>query len=482
MSEQRKPEEGVNPIPLHLLEAVKKKNERRGATEPVGPRTSFVAPQGSLGALRKELDEMASLFNRTVKSRVEQSFPPASPAPATVERTATPVVAATPAPAPVVETAVVETHAEPVPAPKVETPPPSWARPWTTVAPAIAAETVVAVATAESGQEAPGAAVNVVDSAPSAVAQEETPVIPANRWVKAFAEVAATKGNPWVRRDEPVAPVAEEAPEEQDYSEERRAAAQAAIDKAVADAAAEEDMTAAAGSIAVDAPVETTETAHADQDVTPPAEYDESSPDVMVIEASGTYVVYESDETPPGDERMAVSAMTDEIPAAPLGQEEEEAVYAPEPEEPAQERNLTVAVEPLGAGILHSLESGVEGAVEAGKTTVQTVGSLVTGGATKVKELFRDVQEQADQPEERSGVVAVAARSARRITDKVADGMIAAVQGIGVIAGYVVSGAVAAPVDLAKGAVVIATDLAAGVMRLVSGAKDNGNKTGRRQD
>lgn len=82
---------------------------------------------------------------------------------------------------------------------------------------------------------------------------------------------------------------------------------------------------------------------------------------------------------------------------------------------------------------------------------------------------------KASDVEKLAGLVGEAGRQSRSVTDVVADGMFACAKGVGVLAGYVVAGAVAAPVDLARGTMGIASDLAAGAVRLVTGRKDRSN-------
>lgn len=132
------------------------------------------------------------------------------------------------------------------------------------------------------------------------------------------------------------------------------------------------------------------------------------------------------------------------------------------------DRPIHIEIESLGKGVLGATTAGVGGMVGASKNVVGRVRESVKSGAKGAVDSVKG----NSIVDSLAGSVAVATKTATDVTGKVADGAMGVVKGVGTVAGYVVTGAVAAPVDLVRGVSRLAGDLVGGISALTFGKRE----------
>ncbi len=154
-------------------------------------------------------------------------------------------------------------------------------------------------------------------------------------------------------------------------------------------------------------------------------------------------------------------------------------------------KNLRVEVEPFCSVVAGAVGKSIGGVVDTGKTVAGAARSGAQAAAntieTGVKDAVGAIKQMVKPGSKPSGAgseekvaddspISSSIKTAASITGKVADGVLAAGSGVGKITGYVVKGAVAAPVDIASGVSGVIVNTASAITRLFQDKKQIGEK------
>ncbi|MBF0291053.1 MAG: hypothetical protein HQK86_02755 [Nitrospinae bacterium] len=111
----------------------------------------------------------------------------------------------------------------------------------------------------------------------------------------------------------------------------------------------------------------------------------------------------------------------------------------------SSDKTIRVKVEPLGSGIVSVVTSSAKGVTKIGKSAVNSIGDAASSAREKIAGRSKDSSGGG------KGAFAAAGETAAKATQAAADAVVSLFKGVGTLAGYVATGAVAAPVDLANG-------------------------------
>lgn len=156
-------------------------------------------------------------------------------------------------------------------------------------------------------------------------------------------------------------------------------------------------------------------------------------------------------------------------------------------------KRASVEVITIGAGLFDLVGAGVGGLLSVGKTVtgfvtvgatkaVESVGSGAKSAKAKVVGAVKSVKQKAkansEDKKSDNGAVAAAMKTATDVTGKMAGGVATVGSSVGKAAGYVVTGALAAPVDIVSGVIGVGASATSSVSRLLFGpAKPKRPKT-----